>query len=235
MLRALIFDFNGVLVDDEPLHLELTRQVLAEESVALDETAYLESYLGLDDRSCLAAAMRAAGEDPDEMRLVRLVARKASYYQERIRRDGFPFFAGAVETVAAAHEAGLTLGLVSGALRGEIEAALRQEGILELFKTVVSAEDAGESKPSPAGYLRALQALNSLPPLPERLFHPHEVLAIEDTPLGIEAAAAAGLVTLGVAHTYAAEALSAADRVVGRLAEVDPRSLAASFQEATRA
>ena len=235
MLRAILFDFNGVLVDDEPLHLELFARVLREEGLALERDDYYQQYLGLDDRRCFAAAFEVGGRRPDPAQIMRLVARKASYYQERIRREGFPFFGGALELVREAAAASLTLGVVSGALRTEIEGALRQAGIGSLFKTVVSAEDVGEGKPDPEGYRKALEELNGLPPFPPRLFHPHEVLAVEDSPWGIEAAAGAGLVTLAVAHSYPEAALGAAHMVVPGLATVRLESVLEALAEATRA
>jgi len=87
VLRAVLFDFNGVLVDDEPIHLELFQRVVAEEGIALSAADYFARYLGLDDRSCFAAVLAAAGEAATVPRLMRLIARKASYYQERIRRE----------------------------------------------------------------------------------------------------------------------------------------------------
>lgn len=234
MLRAILFDFNGVLVDDEPLHLALLLKVLAEEGLRLDQEEAYERFLGLDDRACFAAALDAAGRDPHEPYLMRLLARKASYYQERIRCRGFPFFPGALRLVRQAAAASQTLGVVSGALRREVEGALRQESIGHLFKSIVAAEDVGEGKPSPEGYRRALEELNGLPPLPERLFHPHEVLAIEDSLRGIEAASAAGLVTLGVAHSYP-QAELAADVVVASLADVTLEELQLQLAEASRA
>ncbi|MEE2777716.1 MAG: HAD family phosphatase [Acidobacteriota bacterium] len=233
MLRAILFDFNGVLVDDEPLHQELIRRVLDEECLDVDDEL-IAGMIGLDDRTCLGRALEAAGEAPDEIRIIRLVARKGSYYQERIHEDGFEFFPGAVELVRDAHARDITLGLVSSALWGEIESALRQAELFEVFKSIVSAEDVAQPKPSPAPYLRALQDLNALPPLPERLFHPHEVLAVEDTPVGITAAAGAGLATLGVAHTHDAGELSSADAVVQTLMAVKMEDLQARLQEATR-
>jgi beta-phosphoglucomutase len=216
-VRAILFDFNGVLVDDEPIHLEMFQRVLEEEGIAMSVEDYFGSFLGLDDRGCFSAVLQAAGEAVTAPRLMRLIARKASYYQERIRRAGYPFFAGAVELVREAAGAGLMLGVVSGALREEIGGALAQAGVLDSFKVVVAAEDVAEGKPDPEGYRRALEGLNSLPPLPERLLHPHEVLAIEDSVAGLAAAADAGLATLAVAHTYPAERLRAANAVAESL------------------
>jgi len=218
VLRAILFDFNGVLVDDEPIHLELFQRVLGEEGVALTADDYYAHYLGLDDRGCFSAVLTAAGEQPTVPRLMRLIARKSSYYRDRIRQGGYPFFPGAAELVREVAAAGRMLGIVSGALRDEVEGALRQAGLRDLFKVLVTAEDVAEGKPDPEGYLKALQDLNAVPPLPERLVHPHEVLAVEDSPAGLAAAAEVGFLTLGVAQTYpAAHLTEGADKVVDSL------------------
>jgi len=234
VLRAILFDFNGVLVDDEPLHLEMFQRVLGEEGVTLTREDYYAHYLGLDDRGCFAAVLAAAGETVPIPRLMRLIARKASYYQEHIRRHGYPFFPGAIDLVRGLAAAGRMLGVVSGALHEEVEGALRQAGVHPLFKVLVTAEDVAEGKPDPEGYRRALEALNSLPPLPERLVHPHEVLAIEDSPAGLAAAAAAGLLTLGLAHTYPVDHLAPADAVAERLADLALPALEKRFAEVSR-
>ncbi len=229
MIRAILFDFNGILVDDEPIHLEMFQRVLAEEGIELTAAAYYERYLGFDDRGCFAAVLEGAGEVPSVPRLMRLSARKAAYYQERIRGGGYPLFPGAFELVRAAAGAGLMLGVVSGALREEVEGALRQAGVADFFKALVTADDVERGKPDPEGYRRALEALNGLPPLPERLLHPHEVVAIEDSPAGLAAAAEVGLTTLGIAHTYPVATLSSADAVVESLQGLDLAGLAALF------
>jgi HAD superfamily hydrolase (TIGR01509 family) len=221
VLRAILFDFNGVLVDDEPIHFALFQRVLGEEAVELTREEYYRDYLALDDRACFTAALSAAGKPPDAMRLARLITRKATYYRDWIRREGHPFFPGAAELIAATLGAGHEMGLVSGALRQEIEDALDQLEVRARFKVVISAEDVEHSKPHPEGYRKALAALNGQPPLPQRLYHPHEVLAIEDTPGGLTAAAQAGLRTLAVAHTYPAEQLRDAEHVLPTLAEID--------------
>lgn len=233
MLRALLFDFNGVLVDDEPIHFELLARVLREEGLELGETEYQECYLGLDDRSCFTKALEAAGETATPDRLSRLVARKSAYYHVRVRMEGFPIYAGARELVEEAAAAGLMLGVVSGALRDEVEGALDQMGVRERFKCLVSADDVEAGKPDSEGYRRGLELLNSLPPLPERLLHPHEVLAIEDAPAGLEAARRLGLATLGVAHTRPGADLSAADHVVDTLADLRLDDLRRLYSQGT--
>ncbi|HVS16049.1 MAG TPA: HAD family phosphatase [Thermoanaerobaculia bacterium] len=234
MLRAILFDFNGVLIDDEPVHFELFRRIFDEEGLQLDEEAYYRDYVGLDDAAGFRFAWEEAGREPDAITLARLCARKAAYYQETLREGSYTFFEGAVELVRDAAAAGLTLGVVSGALRQEIDPALRQEGLAELFKVIVAAEDVERSKPDPEGYRLGLSELNARPPLPERLLHPHEVLAIEDTVAGLEAARAAGLATLGVAHTFPEEVLALADEVVPTLVGLSSSTLARRYQEVSR-
>jgi HAD superfamily hydrolase (TIGR01509 family) len=221
MLRAVLFDFNGVLVDDEPLHLALFQRVLEEEGIEpFTEAEYWEHFVGLDDRAAFGELLERAGETPEVPRLMRLTARKSSYYQERVRREGYPFFPGAVRLVRELAGRGVQLGLVSGALRDEVEGALSREGLLDAFKVLVTAEDVAASKPDPEGYRRSIEGLNSVPPLPDRLLHPPEAVAVEDTPAGVAAARGVGLRTVAVAHTCSAEDLAAADRVVARIAEV---------------
>jgi HAD superfamily hydrolase (TIGR01509 family) len=233
VLRALLLDFNGVLVDDEPLHLELLLRVLGEEGVSLAPDEAWPRFLGRGDRDSFAEALAGAGQPAPGHRLTRLVARKASYYQEAVHRQGYVFFPGALELMREAAAAGLVQGIVSGALRDEIEGALRQAGVRGLVKVVVSIEDVEEGKPSPQGYQLALQLLNSEAPLPSRLLHPHEVLAVEDTLPGLAAARAAGLVTLGIAHSHEPSALSGAHAVAERLEGLGLERLQALYAEAS--
>jgi HAD superfamily hydrolase (TIGR01509 family) len=213
-VRAILFDFNGVLVDDEPIHLELFQRVLREEGVEVSAEDYFSRLIGFDDRDCFQTVLSEAGRPAAPDRVSRLIARKSTYYHERIREQGFPFFDGAAELIADAAASDLMLGVVSGALRDEVEGAIDQLGARRHFKCLVTADDVDAGKPDPEGYRRGLDGLNSLPPLPSRLLHPHEVLAIEDTPAGLRAAAAVGLATLGVAQTHSADRLTLADKVV---------------------
>src|SRR5688500_2569935 len=99
VLRALLLDFNGVRVDDEPLHLELLLRVLAEEGVTLRRDEAWPRFLGLGDRESFVSALGEAGQPAPAHRIARLIARKASYYQEAVRRNGYSFFPGALELV----------------------------------------------------------------------------------------------------------------------------------------
>jgi len=231
MIRAVLFDFNGVLVDDEPIHLRLFREVITGEGIdveaILSDELYWNHFVGFDDRACFEEILERAGRAIGPGSIARLTARKSSLYQALIRREGYPFFPGAVELVRSLAATGTPLGVVSGALRDEVEGALRQEGLRSCFKVLVTADDVTASKPDPEGYLAGIEALNSVPPLPDRLLHPHEILCIEDTAAGIEAARAAGLTVIAVAHTYPKEALQVADRVVATVGELDVREILA--------
>ncbi|MEM9290055.1 MAG: HAD family phosphatase [Acidobacteriota bacterium] len=207
MFRALLLDFNGILLDDEPLHLELLNRILTEEGIPSIETS-LEDIIGRTDQDFLTATLSAHDRAADPSLVMRLVIRKATYYQEAVRRNGYSFFEGAQNLLQQARDAELAVGVVSGALRQEIEDALGQIGALDGIKFIISSEDVERGKPDPEGYILGLNNLNSLSPLPTRLIHPHEVLAIEDTPAGLSAANDAGLFTVGIAHTFPEETLA---------------------------
>jgi phosphoglycolate phosphatase/beta-phosphoglucomutase len=216
MVRALLFDFNGVLVADEAIHIALLTEVLR--GHGLDPPADLaRRFLGRPDRDCLREAFAIAERPLDDATLYRLLARKAAAYREQTQRDGYPLVTAAIQLLARAADEGRAVGIVSGALRSEIELALRQAGVRHAVKVIVAAEDVRHGKPSPEGYLRGVELLNSLPPLPDRLLHPHEVVAIEDSPAGLRAAREAGLTTLAVAGSVPSEELAEADLVVPAL------------------
>ena len=158
-IAAVIFDFNGVLVDDESVHFALFQEVLAQEGVAITERDYHERYLGYDDRGCFEAALKDAGQQADRARLDDLIARKARRYVE-VAEQGLRFFPAAAETLQAVASR-WPVAINSGALRPEIEYALRRMGCLDRVAAIVSAEDTDKCKPDPEGYRLALEALRA--------------------------------------------------------------------------
>jgi HAD superfamily hydrolase (TIGR01509 family) len=233
VLRAVLFDFNGVLVNDLDVHARLFERALAAEGLAAQAVATL-NVGARNDREVVAEILQHAGRPSDPATVNRLVARKARLFQEHARRQGYTFYPGALELVEGAASQGLMLGIVSGALREEIVQALHQSGLRRHFKAIVSAEDVRRGKPHPEVFQRALAELNNQPPLPERLVHPHEVLAVENSPMGLAAASAAGLVSLGVAHRYEICQLVTASGAVKSLSEIDPGGLQTIFAEASQ-
>jgi HAD superfamily hydrolase (TIGR01509 family) len=213
-LRAILFDFDGVIADSEPSHLEAFREVVAGEGVTLQEETYYRRYLGLDDRACLRAILADAGRIVTEESLEVLFRRKSERYQRGLRenpvlKDGAPDF---VRRASAR----FPLIVASGALRDEIELVLEGAGLRSCFADIVSAEDVRHCKPHPEPFLTALDRLNrKTAPTPP--IAPRECLVIEDALHGIAAAHEAGMKCLAVAGSYPAYRLGAADMVVPSL------------------
>jgi beta-phosphoglucomutase len=218
MLRALIFDFNGIIVDDEPIHFELFKQVLAEEGIKLTEADYYARYLGFDDRGAFTAAYREHGRSLDEKLLARLIDRKTIYYQSEIRSK-VRIFPG-VEKLVTTLVPVLPLAVASGALRQEIETILSAAGLLKHFAVIISAEDVDHGKPEPEIFLKALARLNAQ----VEDGHPIDAadcLVIEDSKEGIRGARRAGMKCLAVSNSHPTELLKEANAVVRSLEEVD--------------
>ena len=220
MLKAIIFDFDGVIANSEPLHFQGFRDVLAEEGVTLAEGDYYARYLGYNDIGVFRAigSERGAGWTPPVIR--DLVARKAVRL-EALERDVSILFPGAANAVRRA-AAAVPLAIASGALGAEIRRVLDREDLSRYFPAIVSAEDTPENKPAPDPYLHALARLADV--LGERL-SPGSCVAIEDSHWGLESAHAAGLRTVAVTHTYDAGELTGADLVIASLDELDLRAL----------
>lgn len=216
---AYLFDFNGVLVDDERVHFAAFRDVLARRGVVLEEHTYLERYLAFDDATAFRAMLENGGRPNDAEAVAACVAEKLPLYLAAVSHE-LVLFPGAFELLRACAAHG-EVAIVSGALRVEIELALERASAQGLVKTIVAAEDVTVCKPDPAGYREALRRL---------AIEPEGAIVIEDSLAGIEAAHAAGCAVVGVAHSYPLEALrrSPAALVVERIAELDVARLDAA-------
>mgnify|MGYP001576941451 FL=1 len=222
MLKAIIFDFDGVLADTEPLHFMMFQRVLQEEGLPLSEHDYYQKYVGFDDRGCFHAILSEHGRDTAPETIHRLVERKAAVMLGHLTTTRV-VYPGAVEFVKNA--AGrYRRAIVSGALRHEIEFILKSAGMRDDFEHITAAEDVQDGKPAPDGYLHALQALNQRAPLLAS-----ECLVIEDTFFGIQAAHAAGMRCLALSTTFPPDRLGIADAVTTTLQGCDLASLARRF------
>ena len=161
MLRAIIFDFDGILVDSEPLIMKLIQEMAAREGWALSEDEYFGDYLALDDRGVIEHLWRTHGRPLSISRRNELLAWKANAY-EKIIHDGLPAIPGAAEFVLDAANR-FPLAIASGSLRAEIEHLLRKLGLREKFAVLATADDCERSKPDPEVYLKALSRLQELP------------------------------------------------------------------------
>ena len=212
-LQAIVFDFDGVIANSEPLHLLAFQQALAEDGVELSATDYYSRYLGYDDVGMFEALGRERGLSMQGGRVAELVARKGDRMQDLLR-SGSVLFPGALEFIREA-AAAVPIAIASGALRHEIDEIIDAAGVANLFATIVAAGDTPESKPSPAPYRLAFEQLREKT---GRDLDPRRSVAIEDSRWGLESARGAGLRLVGVTSSYSAGELSSAELVVDGLA-----------------
>jgi beta-phosphoglucomutase len=214
-MRAVIFDFDGVIADTEPLHFEGLRRILADIGIILTEPDYYANYLGFDDRGCIIEALRVNQRPTTDTLVQDLMRKKATAYLASIK-DHLVIFQGVKEFVQAA-TAAYPIAIASGALRPEIELILDQADIRQAFRHITSAEDVTKGKPDPQPFLHALAALNrqnqASPILPEAC------LVIEDSIPGIRAAKSAGMKVLAVANTHTVQDLHEAHAICHSLRE----------------
>ncbi len=225
MLKAIICDFNGVIVDDEPLHMRTFQRVLAEEGIPLSPEEYHTTYLAMDDRGAFSDLLHKHNRPLSPALLADLIRRKSVLYNTLITEE-CRLFPGAVDFVRKAASR-YTLAIASGALRPEIEAILERAGIRECFEVIVSAEDVARGKPDPECFRTALARLNAEAPRGSSTIRPAECVVIEDSRAGVEAAHAAEMLCLAVTNSYSASELHAADMVVSSLEGLDPARLEA--------
>jgi phosphoglycolate phosphatase len=208
MIHAIFFDFNGVIIDDEPLHLKAYQEVLAAEGITLTEEGYM-TMLGMDDATFVRTAFERAGKPLTDETAKAVIAREGAAHRKMIE-DELPLFPGVVTFIKAASRH-YQLGVVSMASRPGIDYVLQRTKLDPVFTVVVSAEDAHACKPDPCCYERALALLNEKRRTARQLpLLPNECLVIEDSPPGIQSGGGAGMRTLGVTSTVSEEALRAA-------------------------
>jgi beta-phosphoglucomutase len=207
---ATLFDFDGVLVDSEPVHLAAFNDVLSTRGITLDEKEYLERYLSLDDAHVFRNVLSQRRQTLREEDVRALVLAKHARFLGCFA-DSFRVFPGAAELVARRAARG-TVGIVSGALHKEITFALDRMGLRSAFSFIVSAERTPTPKPDPAPYLLGLDELR-------RLGHTGAVVVIEDSPGGVASARGAGLRCVAVTHSCRREELqrAGAEAVVDHL------------------
>lgn len=211
-LRAVIFDFDGVIADSEPLHFRALCDVLEAEGLTLTEAEYYDRYLGYDDLGAFGAIAADRGLGWNADRVAALIGRKAGRL-EALERNTSLLFPGAAAAVRRLADA-CPLAIASGALRAEIVRVLEREDLAKYFPVVVASEDTPASKPAPDPYLQAVDRLSAAA---GGTLAGSDCVAVEDSRWGLEAARAAGLWTVAVTHTYPADTLSEADAVIAHL------------------
>jgi beta-phosphoglucomutase len=210
-IRAIVFDFDGVLANSEPLHLLSYQAVLDEHGIALDRDEYYTHLLGFDDVMAFKTISERRGERWSEAKIAGILERKTVIFDDIIasRASGDVLYPEAVPCVRRLAET-MPLGIASGALRHEIAAILRRADLEACFRFIVAAGETAASKPAPDPYRRAAE-LHGVPP--------GQCVAIEDSRWGIESAKGAGLRCVGITQTYPATGLPGADAIIDSLDE----------------
>jgi len=217
MLRAIIFDFNGVIVDDEPIQFRMFQKVLEEEGISLLEQEYRARFIGVSDEKCFTDVLAEHNKDVSERKIKDLISRKSAYYLAYSKKN-VNVLPGVLDFIKSA-ASNYPLAICSGALRNEIESILEAAGIRREFQVIVSTEDVATSKPDPEGFLLALLLINKS--FAGEPIGSHQCLVVEDSLPGIEAAHRAGMKCAAITSTYSAAELASADIVKDSLASLD--------------
>lgn len=210
---AVLFDFDGVIVNSEPLHFDAFRQTLAKEHIDLTEDEYFRELIGFDDKGAFKHLYQKHGRELDPKTFLRLMTTKSEAMMEIIHQRRYEALAGVEELVRGLWRH-YPLAICSGALREEIEAMLEGVRLRDCFPDIVAAEDVTIGKPDPQGYLQAMKLVGHR--IGKKL-EPKDCLIIEDAPTVIHSVRAAGFMVLAVASSYPPEQLAEANYVVRRL------------------
>lgn len=211
--RAILFDFDGVLVNSEPLHFLAFHDVLAEEKIPLTEGEYYQELIGFDDRGAFKHLFEKHGRTLDPKTFLRVMTRKKELMLRQIHSRKYSALPGAEEFVRSVWRH-YPLAVCSGALRDEIDLMLEGVSLRDCFSVVVSAEDVAVGKPDPQGYLLTAQLLSEK--VGKRI-NPADCLVIEDAPTVARSVRPAGFPVLGVATTYSLDKLGDANWAVESL------------------
>ncbi|MBI2981332.1 MAG: HAD family phosphatase [Deltaproteobacteria bacterium] len=218
MFRAILFDFDGVLADTEPLHFGAYHEVLGEEKIDLTKEEYTSDFLGLDDRGCFRAVCQKKGKALSAEKMKDLIRRKNRIILDKI--ESASLLLPHVREFLREIKGRYYLAIVSGALRSEILSVLAKEKIEPFFKIIITADDVKKGKPDPEGFLTALRVLNRDHGPESDLLLPEECLVVEDSPWGLEAAKKAGMKSAAVTNSYPKGSLKGADWVIESLKEL---------------
>ncbi len=217
MLKAVIFDFDGVITDSEILHLRSFNRVLAQYGIEIPTRDYYKEYLGLTDVDCFNLVAERNQPRLDGQKIENLVLQKNQIFEELAQTEG-RIIGGVRDFLQMLKEKDVPMAICSGAVRAEIELILEQARLRHFFTVIVSAEQVKKGKPHPDGFLLTLRKLNNNR---QRLITAGQCVVIEDSHWGLEAAKKAGIHTIAVTNSYDADELSLAEKIIPRLDELN--------------
>ncbi|MBN1391454.1 MAG: HAD family phosphatase [Sedimentisphaerales bacterium] len=225
MLKAVIFDFDGVICDSEMLHFEAFNRTVADYDIKITKEQYFADYLGLNDKDFYNSLIEEDLLKIDLEELPAILALKKKFYEDLAQTQA-EIIDGVPEFLKLLNDNNIAMAICSGALLPEIEIILNKSSLLDYFPVIVSAEQVEKGKPAPDGFLLALERLNcTMGILPVSKIAPDECIAVEDSCWGLEAAKAAGMKTIAITNSYPAEDLKDADLIVDNLSEITLENL----------
>jgi beta-phosphoglucomutase len=216
MLRAVIFDFDGVITDSEVLHLRAYNQVLAQYGIEISTRDYYKEYLGLSDLDCFKALVDKKVLQKPAKSIESLAEEKTEVFERLAETEG-KIIEGVRDLLLMLSRYKIPMAICSGALLTEIELVLEQARLRSFFEVIVSAEYVRKGKPSPEGFLLTLKKLNHGR---QNAISANQCVVIEDSRWGLEAARAAGMHSVAVTNSYDADELTLAEKIVTKLGEL---------------
>ncbi|MCK4752276.1 MAG: HAD family phosphatase [Planctomycetes bacterium] len=216
MLRAVIFDFDGVIADSEALHLRAFNQVLTQFSIEISQQDYYKNYLGLSDFDLFKLLIDQRVFESDVTQIKEFINQKKVIY-EKLAKTECEIIEGVRDFLQLLNDNNIPMAICSGALLPEIEMILEGAKLHSFFEAIVSAEQIEKGKPDPEGFLVTLAKLNEKNQNP---IEPDECIVIEDSHWGLEAAKSAGMLTIAITNSYDADRLAMAEKIVSKLSEL---------------
>ena len=217
MLKAVIFDFDGVITDSEILHLRSFNRVLAQQyGVEITTKAYYKDYLGLTDFECFKLVADERQLALDDQQIANLMKQKTQIFEELAKAEG-RIIEGVRDFLKMLEQNNILIAICSGAVLAEIELILEEARLRHFFTVIVSAEQVKKGKPDPEGFLLALEKLNQNR---QTAILPNQCIVVEDSHWGLKAAKAAGMHTIAVTNSYDADKLTLAEKIVAQLTEL---------------
>jgi beta-phosphoglucomutase len=216
MLKAVIFDFDGVITDSEILHLRAFNQSLAQYGIEITKNDYYTTYLGFNDTDCYKLLIEKGLLKMDEQQINTLMIQKKKIFEQLAKAEG-KMIEGVRDFLKMLEQNNIPMAICSGSLLTEVEMVLEDARLRHLFEAIVSGEQVKKGKPDPEGFLLSLQRLNENR---ENPITANQCVVIEDSHWGLEAAKAAGMHTIAVTNSYDAEQLSMAEKIVNQLNEL---------------
>ena len=211
--KAVIFDFDGVIVNSEPLHFRAFQEVLLHNGISISESEYYLELIGFDDKGAFKHIFKKHNRELDLQTYEKVLVDKSQTTMKLIRQADYSALPGAEQFIRAMHRK-CPLAICSGALRPEIEAMLVGIGLRDCFAIIVAAEDVAIGKPDPSGYLLTTKLLSEKTNTP---LQPEDCLIIEDAPTVIANVRPIGFKVIGVATSYPLDKLAHANYAVPSL------------------